>query len=105
MTTPSREEEQHYLKAIRLRLETLYALSINDPRLREQLSDEVDWINVRLAAQPSDDGVSGISIEHRLQAVRQTAIEECLKLSQLFSGPVARQIEQRIRALSKAPKP
>lgn len=39
------ENGPHYLGAIRQRLERLYEEHPNDPRLREQLSDEVDWVN------------------------------------------------------------
>lgn len=41
-------ETQHYFRAIRLRLERLYDASADNPRLREQLSDEVDWIDVQI---------------------------------------------------------
>lgn len=34
----------HYLKAINERLHSLYDLLPDDPRLREHISDEVDWI-------------------------------------------------------------
>lgn len=37
-------ETKHYLTAIRARLEQLYEENPNDPALREQISDEVDWI-------------------------------------------------------------
>jgi len=43
---------QHYLQAIRTRLEQLYDEHPNDPALREQISDEVDWIEANLAALP-----------------------------------------------------
>jgi hypothetical protein len=42
------KDTTHYLIAIRLRLEQLYDASANDPRLREHLSDEVDWIDAQL---------------------------------------------------------
>jgi hypothetical protein len=38
----------HYLKAIRSRLEQLYDLAPGNARLREQLSDEVDWLNSQI---------------------------------------------------------
>lgn len=41
-------QSAHYLGAIRLRLEQLYEEHPNDLALREQLSDEVDWINAEL---------------------------------------------------------
>lgn len=40
---------QHYLQAIRARLEQLYEEHPDDPALREQLSDEVDWIDATLS--------------------------------------------------------
>ena len=36
---------RHYLGAIRRKLERLYDVYPNDPILREQISDEVDWID------------------------------------------------------------
>lgn len=39
---------RHYLSAIRKRLEQLYDASVDNPRLREQLSDEVDWVDEQL---------------------------------------------------------
>lgn len=41
-------QSSHYLGAIRKRLEQLYDEHPNDPALREQLSDEVDWIDATL---------------------------------------------------------
>jgi hypothetical protein len=41
-------DTKHYLGAIRLRLERLYEVYPNDPILREQISDEVDWIDTQL---------------------------------------------------------
>lgn len=41
-------DNKHYLGAIRRRLEQLYDASADDPRLREQLSDEVDWIDEQI---------------------------------------------------------
>jgi hypothetical protein len=38
----------HYLRAIRTRLESLYEFLPDDPRLREQISDEVDWIEAEI---------------------------------------------------------
>lgn len=38
----------HYLTAIRRRLEQLYDASASNPRLREQLSDEVDWVDAQI---------------------------------------------------------
>lgn len=46
----------HYLSAIRTRLESLYELLPDDPRLREHISDEVDWVEAeieRLTALPA----------------------------------------------------
>lgn len=44
-------DTKHYLGAIRLRLERLYEVYPNDPILREQISDEVDWIDAQLKAE------------------------------------------------------
>lgn len=41
------DEERHYLGAIKVRLETLFDLTA-EPRLLEQLSDEIDWVNEKL---------------------------------------------------------
>lgn len=46
----SPDDSPHYLGAIRLRLEELYIKS-DDPREREQISDEVDWITDRIGAR------------------------------------------------------
>jgi hypothetical protein len=43
-------DTEHYLGAIRLRLERLYEVYPNDHILREQISDEVDWIDAQLNA-------------------------------------------------------
>ena len=46
----------HYLSGIRERLESLYEFLPDDPRLREHISDEVDWVDAeieRLRAQLS----------------------------------------------------
>ena len=40
--------DTHYLNAIRQRLEQLYEEHPAAPALREQLSDEVDWIDAEL---------------------------------------------------------
>jgi len=45
---PDDAEERHYLGAIRLRLEQLYHGDPSDCRLREQVSDEISWIDARL---------------------------------------------------------
>lgn len=45
-------DEEHYLKCIKLRLETLYELT-EAPNLREQISDEIDWVNEKLG-DPAD---------------------------------------------------
>jgi hypothetical protein len=42
------ENDQHYFSTIRKRLEQLYDASAHNPRLREQLSDEVDWVDTML---------------------------------------------------------
>lgn len=52
----------HYLNAIRQRLDTLYALSANDPRLRERISDEVDWIDAQLE-QSTEPGVTAAAVD------------------------------------------
>lgn len=44
-------DTKHYLGAIRLRLERLYDVYPNDPILREQISDEVDWIDAQLKGE------------------------------------------------------
>lgn len=44
-------DTKHYLGAIRLRLERLYEVYPNDHVLREQISDEVDWIDAQLDAE------------------------------------------------------
>jgi hypothetical protein len=47
------ETERHYLAAIKIRLEVLYKKT-RSPTVREQLSDEVDWIDEQLGIrQPS----------------------------------------------------
>jgi hypothetical protein len=40
-------DDAHYLEAIRIRLEQLYELT-EEPNLREQISDEIDWVNEKL---------------------------------------------------------
>jgi hypothetical protein len=40
-------DEEHYLKCIKLRLEALYELT-EAPNIREQLSDEISWVEERL---------------------------------------------------------
>ena len=40
--------DAHYLRAIKLRLETLY-LHTKEPNILEQISDEVDWLDAKLA--------------------------------------------------------
>jgi hypothetical protein len=40
-------DEEHYLKCIKLRLQTLYELT-EAPNIREQLSDEISWVEERL---------------------------------------------------------
>lgn len=46
-------DSAHYLHSIRDRLDQLYAL-VDDPRTREQLSDEVDWVEAQISAtQPA----------------------------------------------------
>lgn len=44
------DNDAHYLRAIKHRLEMLYELNEDNPNIREQISDEVDWINVKLDA-------------------------------------------------------
>jgi hypothetical protein len=54
MTIPEQAvaaEERHYLSAVLLRLKTLYDLT-KESNVREPISDEVDWIEARLAALP-----------------------------------------------------
>lgn len=40
-------DDAHYFRAIKLRLEMLYELT-KRPNLREQISDEIDWVNEKL---------------------------------------------------------
>jgi len=47
------ENDTHYLGAIRVRLDQLYQEHPNDPRLREHISDEMDWIDERLSHDPA----------------------------------------------------
>lgn len=44
------DEDAHYLGAIKVRLLTLYELT-EQPNIREQISDEVDWVNEKLGIQ------------------------------------------------------
>lgn len=46
---PVSESDRHYLGAIKVRLERLYELT-EEPNVREQISDEVDWVNEKLGA-------------------------------------------------------
>lgn len=60
-----------------------------------------------LPVQPgAGEGECGISIEHRLQAVRATAIEECAKVAEQGLGVFSPlEIARAIRALSRQPQP
>lgn len=40
-------EEKHYLGAILVRLKTLYELT-EEPNIREQISDEIGWLEEKL---------------------------------------------------------
>lgn len=40
-------DDTHYLRAIKIRLECLYELT-GSPNVLEQISDEIDWINEKL---------------------------------------------------------
>lgn len=42
--------DEHYLKCIKLRLATLYELT-EAPNLREQISDEIGWVDEKLGTQ------------------------------------------------------
>jgi hypothetical protein len=44
------DNDLHYLRAIRIRLVALYE-STKAPNVREQISDEVDWVNSQLGDQ------------------------------------------------------
>jgi len=44
---PLSDDDRHYLAAIKVRLERLYELT-EEPNVREQISDEVDWVNGKL---------------------------------------------------------
>ena len=48
MNAPLQKEKRHYLSAIRERLDQLYQEHPSDPRLREQIADEVDWIDEQI---------------------------------------------------------
>lgn len=41
--------DAHYLGAIKIRLEALYELT-EAPNVREQISDEIDWVEEKLEA-------------------------------------------------------
>jgi hypothetical protein len=41
-------EALNYLGAIRIWLEKLYAVSADNPRTREHLSDEIDWVDAEM---------------------------------------------------------
>lgn len=59
------ETRRHYLQSIRDRLDQLYAL-VDDPRTREHLSDEVDWIEAemeRAAPQPASNAYAAMDRE------------------------------------------
>lgn len=43
------DEDLHYFNAIKGRLTVLYNLT-ESSKVREQISDEVDWVNVKLDA-------------------------------------------------------
>lgn len=45
---PVSDSDRHYLGAIKHRLKMLYELNDDNPNIREQISDEVDWINAQL---------------------------------------------------------
>jgi hypothetical protein len=46
------DNDMHYLAAIRLRLERLYEEHPESAILREQISDEVDWIDAAITGAP-----------------------------------------------------
>jgi hypothetical protein len=46
------DDDAHYLGAIKIRLETLYEFT-EAPNIREQLSDEIDWVNEKLGIDGS----------------------------------------------------
>lgn len=45
---PLSDSDRHYLGAIKHRLKILYELIEDSPNIREQISDEVDWVNDKL---------------------------------------------------------
>jgi hypothetical protein len=45
------DEDRHYFGAIKHRLEMLYELNEDNPKVREQISDEIDWVNDKLGFQ------------------------------------------------------
>lgn len=44
------DDDRHYLAAIKFRLLALYELT-EAPNVREQISDELDWVNEKLGEQ------------------------------------------------------
>lgn len=48
---PGRDNDKHYLAAIRHHLKRLYSIYPNNARLREQISDEIDWIDAALIGE------------------------------------------------------
>jgi len=58
LSRPAPPDDRHYLSAIRKRLEQLYDASAENPRLREQISDEIDWVDAALSrpAPEADHG-------------------------------------------------
>mgnify|MGYP001617983390 CR=1 FL=1 len=65
-------DTKHYLGAIRLRLERLYEVYPNDPILREQISDEVDWVDVQLNVADNQAAL----VDHR-----RTGRRDCIDAS------------------------
>ena len=61
----SAAESIHYLKSIRTRLELLYDLVEDDCRVREALSDEVDWINAELERLNTKKDPGAVALDSR----------------------------------------
>lgn len=69
----------HYLTAILERLSSLYELLPDDPRLREHISDEVDWVEAEIArlngaALPEPDGLENLKAIMADQPYRNSAL-------------------------------
>lgn len=68
-------DHKHYLQAIRARLEQLYNEHPNDPTLREQLSDEVDWIDAKLATSDQNNGDWNAAIDAAAKVIEKYGLD------------------------------